>query len=190
MRDRGFTLVELMVSLLILGTLLAMSAPSFAAWRREAHVLGAARIFKGEFRKAMSMAVRHHANVALRFEKRQGQTFVSTYLDGDGDGVRSNDITAGTDRRLAGPTRLTVPAQGVEVGILPGTPEIPPARGTIDAADPIKFSHDTVSFSPLGTATPGTFYLAGDRLQAAVRVTGTGPRIRFLLLRGTKWVER
>ena len=47
-----------------------------------------------------------------------------------------------------------------------------------------------LSFSPLGTATPGTFYLAGDHAQAAVRVTGGTARVRLMLWRGGRWQER
>jgi hypothetical protein len=47
-----------------------------------------------------------------------------------------------------------------------------------------------VSFSPLGTATPGTFYLAGDSAQAAVRVTPGTARVRILFCRGKRWVVR
>ena len=42
----------------------------------------------------------------------------------------------------------------------------------LDPTDPIRFGpSNMLSFSPLGTATPGTFYLAGETLQAGVRVT-------------------
>jgi hypothetical protein len=47
-----------------------------------------------------------------------------------------------------------------------------------------------VSFSPLGTATPGTFYLAGEGLQGAVRVASGSARVRLMVCRGRKWVER
>ena len=49
---------------------------------------------------------------------------------------------------------------------------------------------DILSFSPLGTATPGTFYLAGDAGQAAVRVTGGSARVRLMVWRGGAWRER
>jgi hypothetical protein len=49
---------------------------------------------------------------------------------------------------------------------------------------------DILSFSPLGTATPGTFYLAGDAAQAAVRVTGGSARVRLMVWRGGRWRER
>jgi hypothetical protein len=47
-----------------------------------------------------------------------------------------------------------------------------------------------LSFSPVGTATPGTFYLAGKYAQAAVRVVAGSARVRMLVCRGGQWVER
>jgi len=77
------------------------------------------------------------------------------------------------------------------VGINAGVPAIPPDSGILDPSDPIRFgASNMVSFSPLGTATPGTFYLAGEGLQGAVRVTGGSARVRLMVCRGRKWVER
>ena len=96
----------------------------------------------------------------------------------------------GRDRRIAGPFPLTSGAPGVRVGFNPGVPAIPPDSGIL-TGDPIRFgTSDTLSFSPLGTATPGTFYLAGDSAQAAVRVTGGSARVRLMVWRGGKWIER
>jgi hypothetical protein len=76
------------------------------------------------------------------------------------------------------------------VGINSGAPALPPDCGDL-AGDPIRFgSSDILSFSPLGTATPGTFYLAGDFAQAAVRVTGGSARVRLMVWRGGRWRER
>jgi hypothetical protein len=47
-----------------------------------------------------------------------------------------------------------------------------------------------LSFSPLGTATPGTFYVTNGRLQAAVRVTGGSGRVRLMVYRGKKWRDQ
>jgi hypothetical protein len=77
----------------------------------------------------------------------------------------------------------------VRVGFLPGVPAIPPERGVL-TGDAIRFGRsDILSFSPLGTATPGTFYLSGDGAQAAVRVTGGSARVRLMIWRGS-WQER
>ena len=191
MRQTGFSLIELMVVVLVMGVTLAITAPQWDAYRRESHVLGSARIFKGEFLRVRSIALKNSAYAAIKFTKvADGSTWYSCYVDGDGDGVLSADIRTGVDWRVCGPLSLTVPAQRVEVAILPNTRAIPPATGTLDAADPIKFSHDTISFSPLGTATPGTFHLAGQGFQAAVRVVAGSARVRLLLHRGVRWEER
>ena len=94
------------------------------------------------------------------------------------------------DRLVAGPFPLTGGAPGVRVGFNPGTPAPPPGRGMLEG-DPIRFGRsDILSFSPLGTATPGTFYLAGDGAQAAVRVTGGSARVRLMIWRGDPWRVR
>ena len=72
----------------------------------------------------------------------------------------------------------------MRVGINPGIPALPPEQGPL-SGDPVRFGvSDILSFSPLGTATPGTFYLAGDSGQAAVRVTGGSARVRLMVWRG------
>ena len=125
-----------------------------------------------------------------RFERRPGGADFSVFVDGNGNGVRSADIEVGVDPRVAGPFPLEGKAPGVSVGINPGTVAPPPERGILETADPIRFGRsDMLSFSPLGTSTPGTFFLAGDALQGAVRVT-TGARVRLLICRGGRWEER
>jgi len=190
MHARGFTLVEAVVAVGILMAMAAVAFPVFRPLFAEAHVLGAGRSFKSQFRLAASTAVRASVYTAIRFEKRGDEVWYSVYQDGNHNGVRAADIKSGADRRIAGPFPLTSGAPGVRVGFNAGVPALPPDRGTL-AGDAIRFgTSDTLSFSPLGTATPGTFYLAGDAAQAAVRVTGGSARVRLMVWRGGKWIER
>ena len=188
MRPRGHSLVELLVVVAILMVMAAVALPFFRPMFADAHLLGAAREFCSNFRLAASTAVRSNVYTAIRFERSAGRVRYAVYRDGDRDGVRSDDISRGRDRLIAGPFPLAT-GRTVRVGILPGTPSIPPERGLL-SGDPIRFGRtDTVSFSPLGTATPGTFYLMGDGAQAAVRVTGGTARVRIMIWRGS-WKER
>ena len=191
MRARGFTLVEALVVLAIVLVMAATAAPAFRAMFADAHVLGAGRQFKSQFRLACSAAVRSGAYTGIRFERRDdGTVWYAVYQDGDADGVRSNDIASGRDKLVSGPFPLTGGAPGVTVAINPGIPALPPEHGFL-SGDPVRFgSSDILSFSPLGTATPGTFYLAGDASQAAVRVTGGNARVRLMVWRGGQWRER
>lgn len=191
MGERGRTLIELIVAMGIVSVLAVFTFRQVKAYSVDAHLLGAGYAFKAEFRKARSMATRNNAYTAIRFEEKAAIPRYSVYLDGNFNGVRKEDIAKGIDRRVAGPFFLDAQAPGVRVGINPGTPEIPPDKGTLDVDDPIRFgSSDMLSFSPLGTATPGTFYLAGEASVAAVRVTPGSARVRLMLCRNGKWVER
>jgi len=190
--ERGHTLVEMVLVVAILVIFGTLSVPHIRAYSEEVHLLGAGHVFRGEFRKARSMAVMRGVNTALRFESLAGGGWsLSTYADGNRNGVLSADIAAGIDRRVLGPRQLTTGAGDVRVAINPGTPAVPPDRGTLDPADPIRFGQSNMlSFSPLGTATPGTFYLAGAHAQAAVRVTPGTARVRLMVCRGGRWIQR
>lgn len=188
---RGVSLVEALVVLALVSFLAALAAPSLRAYSVEAHLLGAGREFKSEFLKARSMAVRSGVYTAIRFEPDGRGFSYSVYADGNGNGVRAVEIASGVDRRIGGPLPLDAHAPGVRVGINEGVSAPPPDSGILDTEDPIRFGRSNMlSFSPLGTATPGTFYLAGEGVQAAVRVTGPSARVRLLVCRGKRWVER
>jgi prepilin-type N-terminal cleavage/methylation domain-containing protein len=190
MNDRGFSLLETIVVIGIIVVAGAFAAPAIKAYSVESHILGAGRQFKWEFMKARSIAVRSGVQTAIRFEvSSDGQDQYSTYSDGNGNGVLSTDIAAGVDYRVSGPLPLAGGAPGVRVGILPGVKD--PEGEPIGPADPIRFGRaNLLSFSPFGTATPGTFYLAGEGVQGAVRVTPGNARVRMILCRRNRWVER
>jgi len=191
MHERGHTLLEMLAAVAIVLITVSVAIPHLKAYAVEAHLLAAGRTFKGEFMKARSIAVRSRVQTAIRFEDGPRGPSYSVYMDGNHNGVLSTDIAAGRDRRIAGPLELNAGAADVRVGINSGVPAIPPDTGTLDPADAIRFgASNMVSFSPLGTATPGTFYLAGEGLQGAVRVTGGTARVRLMVCRGRTWVER
>jgi type II secretory pathway pseudopilin PulG len=190
-RQTGRSALELLFAVAILVSLLALGLPGLRAYSSEAHILGAAEVFKQEFRKARSIATTSNRQTAIRFEVTADGSFVSVYQDGNNNGVLSADIQRGVDKRLAGPRLLTPGAPNLRIAILPGTPAPPPDSGLLDTRDPIRFGRsEMVSFTPLGGATPGTFYLAGDGVQAAIRVNGETGRIRLLIFRTGKWRER
>lgn len=191
MRQRGFSLVEMVVVMAVFAVLLAVFAPNLKAYSQRAQLEGAARIFQGEFRKARSIAVRSGRQTAIRFETSPDGPVFSLYADDNGNGVLSSEIARGIDPRVDGPFALNGGAPEVRVAILPGTPAIPPERGALSPDDPIRFGRSNMlSFSPDGTASPGTFYLATRWEQAAVRVNPATARTSFWLCRGGAWSER
>jgi hypothetical protein len=192
MREAGYTIVELTAVTAVVMVLAAAGVPFLRAYAEEVHLLGAGRMFKADFLYARSLAVTAGVQTAIRFEQTADGTIYSVYRDGNWNGVLAADIRSGRDRRVLGPQRLDSRAAGVRVGINPGVPAPPPESGVLDPSDPIRFgSSNMLSFSPVGTATPGTFYLAGAYAQAAVRVTGGNARVRLMICRNKgAWVER
>jgi hypothetical protein len=184
--------VELLVVLAILLVAATWLIPNIRAYSQEVYLMGAAQDFRGRFRLAQTMAIRRGVETAIRFETgADGVAYYSIYVDGNHNGVLSADIQRGRDARVEGPIRLDAGMPGVRVGINPSVPAIPPDTGTLDPTDPIRFGRSNMlSFSPVGTATPGTFYLAGQSAQAAVRVTPGTARVRILFCRSRKWVDR
>jgi len=189
MHERGLTALELVVIAAVLLILTAVTLPSYRVYVARSRLMGAARVFQGEFLRARSVALKLNVYTAMRFEYRADGVFYSLYVDGNRNGVRSHEIARGVDRKLSGPYRLDAGVHGVRVGILPGLSAPPPEYGPLDPSDPIRFGRsDMLSFSPRGTATPGTFYLAGDEMQAAVRVTGGSARVRVLFWKDGRWL--
>jgi len=189
--DRGHSLAEILVALTIFMVGSAAAIPALKAYIVDSRLVGAALIFKGTFRRARSIAVRSGAKTAIRFEERADGIYFALYSDGNYNGVLSREIRSGVDRLIEEAQRLDGGVSGVRVEVDPGLPKIPPGRGKIGSSDPIRFGRSNmVSFSPLGTATPGTFYLASEGGQAGVRVTGTSARVRVMIWRGGGWRQR
>jgi prepilin-type N-terminal cleavage/methylation domain-containing protein len=190
MSERGHSLIELVVVVAVFLIGAAMAAPMLRAYSVEAQLVGAGQQFKMRFQRCRSIAISRGIQTAIRFERRSDATYYSLYTDGNFNGVLSREIASGEDPRIEGPLLLTSGARDVRVAINPGTPAIPPDSGTV-SGDPIRFGRsDILTFSPLGTATPGTFYLAGVGAQAAVRVTPGTARVRVMTCRGRRWRER
>ena len=185
----GYSLVELLVALAVVVLTASVALPNILGYRQEAALLGTAMTFKAEFMKARSIAAMKNTETAIRFEKDDlGRTVFSTYIDGNRDGVLSSDIARGIDLRIAGPFLLDGAQTGVEVAVLPGATS---PDGGLLGPEPIRFGNSRmVSFSPLGTGTPGTFYLRNRTSMAGVRVTGGSARVRIMILRGKRWIDR
>ncbi len=181
----GYSLLELMVVMAVFALVAQLSVPPVLHWYGGMRVRMAAAQVEGAFHLARLWAIQHRAHVAVKFHTDgAGRVVVQLYRDGDGDGVRNKDIDAGIDPAVKGPQALGHFGDNVGFGFPPGTaprdPSDPNQRlGRLE--DPIRFNRtDLASFSPLGTATPGTVYVSDQRRHLAmVRVTGTTGRIRL-----------
>jgi type II secretory pathway pseudopilin PulG len=186
----GYSMVELAVVVGLTVTTTAAALPQLLAGLDDARVAGAARYLSARFYDARIEAVSRSSEVALRFTATAAGYVYAVYVDGNGNGVLAHDIEHNVDRQLHAPEQLASQFRGVEFGTLPGLPAIDvgsPAPGD----DPIRFgAGNMVSFSALGTSSPGTLYVKGQgNTQYAIRVVGATARVRIFRFdwRSRRW---
>jgi Tfp pilus assembly protein FimT len=180
--EGGFSLVEAALVLMLLGLLLAVSAPVAAAALSRARVAAAAAEMGQTLARLRALAIAGHRRVGLRFRTVSGRTSFAVYADGDGDGLRSDDIANGTDPRIEGERDLPSRYEGIDFGMLDeAIPDVPPQSGSLPpGSDPIRFgSTDTITFTPYGTASTGTLFVSDGRdTVVAVVLYGRTGRLR------------
>jgi type II secretory pathway pseudopilin PulG len=193
-RPRGFTLGELAAALAVAGLILLCAVPAFAALRRRAAVRSAAAELRAVFHLVRSRALARASNSGVKFTRAGPVWQYAIYDDGDGDGVRNDDIKSGVDRRVAPARCLWQQPQIVAIALPPFAIKDPDGDAMAPDDSPVQFNQSAIcSFSRLGQATPGTIYMTDSAGEVyAVRVYGATAKMRVLRYeRGTgKWVSK
>ena len=193
--EAGLSLVEASLALALLALLVLASAPLCAATLSRARVAAAAMDVAGSFARLRAQAIAEHRRVGLRFTTTAGPPTYAVYADGDGDGVRSDDIASGRDPLLEAARDLPSRYEGIDFRLLDvAVPEVPPQSGAIPpGSDPIRFgSSGIVTFTPWGTATGGTVFVSDGRdTVCAVVLYGKTGRIRTYRLDRSlgRWID-
>jgi hypothetical protein len=190
-RDDGFTVVEILFTVVLATTVVSVAIPSTRDAIDELKTATAARYLASRLAEARVNAVARSACVGLRFEPDNGDYRYASYSDGNGNGVRSQDITLGFDLPTSGKEAVRDKFPNVVFGLMNGYPDVDNAAGT--GTDGVRIGTARIAtMSPDGTATAGTLYLHGRRSQFAVRILGTTGRMRVLQYKPASrtWIER
>ena len=181
-RSRGYTLIELLFVTVLVVVAVAFAVPPFLVGMDRQRAWAAARYLAARMAVARTYAVTRSANVALRFVSDSRDVSFQMFLDDNHNGVRTVDIASNVDPAIGASVRLSQLFPGVAIGV-----------STEVGTDPVRIgSTNLLSFTPLGTATPGTIYIRGrDGLQLAVRITGATGRTRVLryVADTQQWIE-
>lgn len=184
--SEGWTIVESLTVLAIAATVIVIGAPTVNELRASVAVRSAAGEVAQAFAAARIQAIRRGVYVGVKYRKNGDRYEWALYRDGNGNGIRTIEITRGIDRPLG----IAYPWQRGDVapGIIGGSrvPDPSDPRRALDrTTDPIRFnSSDICSFSPVGESTPGSVYLwDGHDRMAVVRVYGRSAKIRTLFYR-------
>ena len=179
--NRGYSLVEIVFVAGLGMTLAAVAVPQMLTGLDDYRAAGAARYVAARFQRTRMLAITRSATTAMRFTAVGTSYAFAEYVDGNGNGVLAREIQSGVDRPVGPSEQLSQQFTGVDFGTLPGLPAID-AGGSAPGGDPIRLgSANSVSFSPLGSATAGTVYILGrGGAQYAVRIFGETGKTRLL----------
>ena len=188
----GYSLLELLAAIAIIGILCAAAVPAFGTYRRHASVQAAAAETMTMLRNARAQAIAGARPIGIKFTQSGGAWSYALYEDGDGDGIRNDDIVSGVDRRITPPQPLMPQLHVARIGLLPVAMRDPDGDPLLPTNSPVAFGRSTIcSFGPLGTATAGSVYIVDDTGELyCVRVVGATGRIRFLRYDGRRWEQR
>lgn len=188
--SEGIGVVELLVVLAILGIVAAAAVPGWTGWRDRQRLKQAVWHLQAELEGLRAAAARDGRNRALLFAADGGDLCWRHVLDGDGDGVRSADVSTGRDRIIGTSTCLAALGGGVSVGVGPRGPARGPGGSAIPA-DGLALPGDLMSVAATGAGSSGTIYLFGRGTGvAALRLYGPTGRLTAWLYRPARggWV--
>ena len=190
--DKGLGVLELLFVLALGVTLAGLAVPLTTEAVEEARVAGAVRNFATRIGGMRIDALKRSTCVGMRFQRATAEDYsFEQFLDGNGNGVRTADISAGIDTRTGGPQRLSDQFPGVSFGLLPGVPDADSQSGT--GTDGVRIgSARILTMSPDGSSSSGTLYVHGKRSQYAVRILGATGRTRILYYHPGKrgWINK
>ena len=177
--DDGATLVEVIVVLVLVTGLLATTVPLTASVIDDARARQAAGFAATKLRLARHHAVTRAAMTGLVFDRVGGRWTFRICVDGNRNGLRRADVTAGVDPCIDGPFDLEAMFGGAAVAV---DPALQGPSGEPGSPDAVRFgASDLASFSPLGSSSSGSLLVRSPNgIQFMVRVAGVTGRTRLL----------
>ena len=188
--EAGVTFVEVVMVLAILVMVASLVVPATAEVIDASRARQAAGLLASRFRLARLQAAATTRSVALVFDQTGANWTFRVCADGNGNGVRRADLTAGTDPCTEGPYDVAQMVPGMTIGV---DPRLPGPAGEPGSGDPVRFgTSDILSFSSAGTCTAGTLFLQSTNgTQYAVRISNVTARTRILRYEAglRQWVQ-
>lgn len=172
----GLSLIEVLLALSLMLAAAGAAVPAALEVNRAMKLRAAGAFITGYLQQARLQAVTRSRPVGVRFRDDGDDWRVGMYVDGNGTGIRSADITAGIDGVMDAETAFAARCPSVRIARLPGVPDV---NGSLDD-DAVRFgASDIATFDADGSASSGSLYLTDGRTQLAVTVTPATGRVRL-----------
>ena len=184
-QQKGQTLVEALITVSVMSIVVLGAVNTADTVQKRIALRSATSEVRATLMYVRTLAVTRDRNVAIRFRNdARGWTW-AVHEDGDGDGVRNDDISKGIDREIQPARRFQYGPAGIG---LPDRDLPDPFGGKLHDRAPVRFNASMLcSFSRAGEVTNGSVVLTDGPHAVIVRVQGQSGRINVLTWNGKKW---
>lgn len=188
--DRGFTLVELMVIMVIIATVAAIALPSFQSWLPNLKMKAAARDLFSKMQEIRLLAIKENSGYAISFNVANNS--YSIMNDWGNDGIPESGDAGEGDGNFNAATEtyetitLTDYGSGVTFGTGAATDDVP---GNGWPSGPVSYAGAELQFDNRGLGTSGYVYITNqNNVQCMAVGTLTSGAVKMLRsLGGTVW---
>lgn len=182
-KSEGYSLLELLAYVAIMTMIMTIATAPLLTYTKKLAIRAVAARAAIVLMETQGEAQLASRNRGVRFSRTASGWRYAIYEDADGDGARNDDIIAGTDPLVRGPSPLFDDASGIRVGIAEAGVPHPDTGVRMSQASAVSFNASSLCAfdSDDGDCTPGTLFLTDGFLTAGVRCSGEGGRVSVLL---------
>ena len=171
----GLSLIEVLLALSLTLAAAGAAIPAMFEIDRTLKLRAAAGFIAGYLQQARLDALNRGKAVGIRFREAAGDWHLGSYVDGNGNGIRTADIASRVDAEVEQEVAFRARCPAVRVARLEGVPDVSGVPG----GSAVRFGPtDIATFDADGSASSGSVYLTDGQTQLAVTVTPATGRVR------------
>ncbi|MEX2271875.1 MAG: GspH/FimT family protein [Vicinamibacterales bacterium] len=172
----GLSLIEVLFALSLTMAAAGAAIPATVEITRALKLRAAAAFIAGYLQHARLEALHRSRAVGVRFRETSGDWRIGSYVDGNGNGIRTAEIANGIDPVVDQEAAFGARCPSVHIARLDGVPDVNGVTG----GSAVRFgTSDIATFDSDGSSSSGSIYLTDGRTQIAVTITPATGRVRL-----------
>ncbi|MEH6576693.1 MAG: GspH/FimT family pseudopilin [Amphritea sp.] len=166
LRQQGFTLIELMVTVAVLAILLALVAPNMSSYWKENRLVSATEAVYSHMQLGRSVALARNQDIFIKFGNTGGNSWCMAVSEDNSCDCTATPATNCTLTNMPVPilSGITYPNVIVATSLAADTTSIQMPRGTVSEAGEVTLSLNSGEVTEVGISVMGRVTICSDDL--------------------------